>query len=113
VLRSTCRALDSLARVGGDEFVLILPGLTEDARVSRIADQIVSELKRPIPFHGDLCHIAGSIGYVIVPEGAGAAPAAVLSASDAALYASKQAGRGRAQSARLAPPPVAVPTLGG
>ena len=101
VLRSTCRALDSLARVGGDEFVLILPGLIEDARISRIAAHIVAELKRPIPYHGDLCQIAGSIGYVIVPDGARIDPATVLATSDAALYAAKQAGRGRVRSAQL------------
>lgn len=110
VLRRQCRAMDSLARVGGDEFVLILPGLTDAPRIALIAERIVEELTRPIPFDGKTCRIAGSIGYVIVPEGAEADPSEVLVASDMALYAAKQAGRGRVQ-AGAAPPPLLQPPI--
>ncbi|MCB6178345.1 GGDEF domain-containing protein [Rhodobacter sp. Har01] len=103
VLRRVCRAMDSLARVGGDEFVLILPGMTDGPRIARIAERIVDELKQPILFKGEICRISGSIGYVIVREGEAADPSGVLAAADVALYAAKQAGRGRVNEGKALP----------
>lgn len=103
ILRRQCRSMDSLARVGGDEFVLILPGLVDELRVARIATRIIEELRRPITVQDESCRIAGSIGYVVVPEGAGSDPATVLKASDAALYAAKKAGRSQVQQGQARP----------
>jgi diguanylate cyclase (GGDEF)-like protein len=107
VLRRHCRAMDSLARVGGDEFVLIMPGLTEKARIAFIAGRLVNDLRQPIPFQGETCRIAGSLGYVIVKEGVAADPASVMASADEALYAAKEAGRSRAVAAIY--PPASAP----
>ncbi|MFV2003042.1 MAG: diguanylate cyclase, partial [Paracoccaceae bacterium] len=48
VLREQTRAQDTVARVGGDEFVLLFHGLIDQDRLSKIADRIIRELEQPI-----------------------------------------------------------------
>lgn len=91
------RATDTLARVGGDEFVVLLPGLSDAARLKQIAGRIIDRLTQPIDFEGIPCQISASIGLTIstlyaIPDGE-----RMLGDADAALYASKRAGRAQAQ----------------
>lgn len=90
------RADTTLVRAGGDEFVLIFPGLTNAARLTGIAERLIEALEQPIPFGTATCAISGSIGVVIVFEGSESTASDVLEQVDQALYASKRAGRGRA-----------------
>lgn len=99
VMKAASRADDCLARVGGDEFVMLLPGAAE-ARA--VAERMIAQLSQPIPWPGGECRISASIGFALVPPGAGVDPARVLAEADRALYAAKHAGRGRAVQA--APP---------
>lgn len=114
VLKASARAQDCIARVGGDEFVLLLPGQTESEALGHIADRVIAQLVRPIPFQDQLCHVSASFGYVVVAAGETPDPAQVLADADIALYAAKHAGRGRAvryhagMSCPETPPP-AVP----
>lgn len=95
VLKSQARSLDCIARVGGDEFMMILPGLVDRNRLLSLGERVIEILNRPIPFQDKTCHISASIGFAIVPEGLGAAPAQVLSEADILLYAAKESGRSR------------------
>lgn len=99
VMKTGSRAGDCLARVGGDEFVMLLPGAMEAQAVKAVAERLIVRLSAPIPWNGKDCRISASIGFAMVPPGTSADPAQVLAASDGALYAAKRAGRGRALQA--------------
>lgn len=101
ILTGLSRGSDCLARVGGDEFIIVMPGLTDSERLLSLGEKIVTGLAQPIPFQGDLCRISGSVGFAVVPEGGGADPVEVLSEADSMLYAAKEAGRGRVLGTRL------------
>ncbi|WP_167285131.1 sensor domain-containing diguanylate cyclase [Marilutibacter alkalisoli] len=90
-LRENVRAIDLPARIGGDEFVVIV----EDAAVPDAAETIASKLieatGRPVPVNGTALKITTSIGiaYAHVPVDA----RTLMSIADAALYGAKKAGR--------------------
>lgn len=96
VLRSETRSNDTVARVGGDEFVLILPGMTSATALKRLAERIISEIERPVLLEQCESRISASIG--ITMSSLYEAPNAqdMLADADAALYRSKNAGRARA-----------------
>ncbi|MCB2136014.1 MAG: GGDEF domain-containing protein [Rhodobacteraceae bacterium] len=95
VLKSVTRKYDVVARVGGDEFVLLLPDTVEEARIGHIAARIIEELERPLDYNGQTCRISGSIGVTLSVFYDRPDADRMLSDADAALYASKRAGRGR------------------
>lgn len=95
VLVEETRKTDTVARVGGDEFVLVFDGLQNRDTLARIATRIIEKLTRPIPFEGDECRISASIGIAVFGrDGANASPKELLADADFALYSSKHKGRG-------------------
>ena len=97
VLTLETRASDTVARVGGDEFVVILPGLSDVNRLAQIARRIIDRLTQPIDFEGKACLISASIGLTTSTRYDPPDADRMLSDADAALYASKRAGRAQAQ----------------
>ncbi len=82
---------DTVARVGGDEFVLIFPGLSNRKRLDSLALRLIDRMERPIPFNGTTCRVSASIGLTF--SGPGKTEAELLEEADMALYAAKRAGR--------------------
>jgi diguanylate cyclase (GGDEF)-like protein/PAS domain S-box-containing protein len=90
------RASDTLARVGGDEFVLVQEDLTDPIGASVMASKLVTALAEPFDLQGNRLHIGTSIGITLYPDD-GADPDILLRNADLALYRAKHEGRGRYQ----------------
>lgn len=94
-LGACMRATDTLARIGGDEFVAILPGLGHVQDAERVAEDIVSVLQRPFELAGGAQGtISGSVGIALYPSDAADAEE-LLRHADQAMYAAKNSGRNR------------------
>jgi diguanylate cyclase (GGDEF)-like protein len=110
ILVEETRATDLVARVGGDEFVLVFPRLADPAGLKDIASRIIARLGVPIRFEGQVCRISCSIGMTVF-FGQGSPDIDALHArADEALYISKRHGRGRATfyaQPHTDPPPAA------
>ena len=82
-LRESCRASDTAARYGGDEFVAVLPDTDEEGArmvIQRVTDRLAEDRNKP--------ELATSAGVAIYPRDGGT-PTTLLSAADRALYAVK------------------------
>ena len=91
-LRAQLRSSDTLARIGGDEFVVLLPDVVDDAVPSRLAERLVGALSAPFDVAGQEVFVSCSIGIAVSPLGGVDYPT-LLQHADAAMYASKSAGR--------------------
>ena len=105
------RDVDFVARVGGDEFVILAFGQLDGPRKAQLAADLITDLERDIKFEGDVCNISGSIGYCSSQAYDAPKPDQMLADADAALYEVKKAGRGHAvefKSDGSSEPPVAA-----
>ncbi len=84
---------DTVARIGGDEFVIIFQGLSNTDRLSTIADRLIERLNQPMSFQDKDCCISASIGTALSSHFDNPRAEDVLQASDLALYQAKREGR--------------------
>ncbi len=92
-IRDTLRGEDTIARQGGDEFIVALPKLESPEGATAVADKLLEVLAEPHHLDGKQFTVGASIGVAIHPEH-GADVETLLKRSDAAMYAAKLAGRG-------------------
>lgn len=94
-LSGVLRQSDTLARVGGDEFVLLVTDLTRDdeGHLAALASRCIDTLAPPLVLQGIPCTLGVSIGIAL--NEADDEAEAVLLAADRAMYEAKEAGRGR------------------
>lgn len=90
-MRAAVREQDTVARPGGDEFMLILPGTDADG-AAHTAQKIVKALSRPMRIEGHELHISGSLGISLYPDN-GQAGSDLIGNADVAMYRAKQRGR--------------------
>jgi predicted signal transduction protein with EAL and GGDEF domain len=87
------RSADTVARVGGDEFAVLIEDHHTDADGAKAAGRILAALARPIPAGGHEVEITASIG--IAHDDGANAPSSVLRNADIAMYLAKRAGKDR------------------
>ncbi|MGL5081867.1 MAG: putative bifunctional diguanylate cyclase/phosphodiesterase [Microcoleaceae cyanobacterium] len=93
-LKSCIRISDTVARFGGDEFVILLEDLTDIHDVLRIVQRIQEQLAKPFQLNGYEVHTGASIGIVFSTVQY-QAPEEVLRDADAAMYRAKSQGKGQ------------------
>ena len=91
-LRALLRDADTVARLEGDEFALILPGASGEGAV-HIAGKLLHELRRPLALDGGPLVVEGSIGIAWFPEH-GSNADQLLQKADIAMYVAKSGGLG-------------------
>ena len=89
-LRSVCQDVDLVARIGGDEFAVLVGPQFDDAAITALAKRIVAVLGLPVQFGGQSLKLGASVG---IAHGTGLPPSDVFKQADTALYAAKAAGR--------------------
>ena len=91
-LRQEARESDTVARVGGDEFLILLEDVTDVAACVSMANRVLESLSRPFEVSGKKVQIACSIGIVVHPDHGDRTK--LVANADAAMYAAKRAGGG-------------------
>ncbi|WP_299961597.1 diguanylate cyclase [uncultured Roseobacter sp.] len=95
IMLNEVRSRDTVARVGGDEFVLLLRDVEDPAIIDQIANRIIKKLSEPIYFEGARCEVSGSAGTTLSSNYPVLTADNLLGDADVALYESKYRGRGR------------------
>ncbi|MBI5891408.1 MAG: EAL domain-containing protein [Nitrosomonadales bacterium] len=88
------RESDTVARMGGDEFVVILPDIDDPANIERIAQKIIGKLASPFLLGEEKAFISASIGITLYPSDADSMET-LLKNADQAMYVAKSLGRNR------------------
>ncbi len=93
-LVAAIRSTDTVARFGGDEFVLLLPEIQSEAAAAQIAQRILEVIRTPFEINQIPLLITVSIGIALFPQD-GQDPESLITNADLALYAAKDRGRNR------------------
>jgi diguanylate cyclase (GGDEF)-like protein len=105
-LRKTLRDSDTLARVGGDEFVAVLPGTYTDAQIKLVTGRLLATLQSPFEVDSHTIYVGASVGISIYPQHA-EDEVRLVALADAAMSRAKETGKARCvvYSARQSGPP--------
>ncbi|HEX8615731.1 MAG TPA: bifunctional diguanylate cyclase/phosphodiesterase [Telluria sp.] len=93
-LRRTLRDSDTLARIGGDEFVAVLPGTCTEAQIKLVTGRLLAALQAPFEVDKHTIYIGASIGLALFPEHA-EDEVQLVALADAAMSRAKETGKAR------------------
>lgn len=91
-IQQCVREADTVARMGGDEFTVILSQVSDIAHVAKVAENIIQQLAQPFVINDVTLNISASIGIAICPKDGDTAEL-LLKNADKAMYAAKSSGR--------------------
>ena len=92
---SCLRPEDTVSRLGGDEFCVLLEEVAGEAEATDVAERVIRALEPAVPLGDEEVFVAASIGVALGDSGEGRAPGALLADADAAMYRAKEGGRNR------------------
>ncbi len=95
-LLGSVREEDTVARIGGDEFLILLPHLERGEEVLRVAEKVIATLTKPFLLGTHQIHTTTSIGISLFPDDAKEVPD-LIKYADSALYEAKSRGRNNYQ----------------
>lgn len=91
--RTYLRGFDTIARVGGDEFAILVDDVSEPEGAERIAERILLALREPFELPAGMVAIGASVGIALATR-ADTEPRTILGQADAAMYRAKREGKG-------------------
>lgn len=91
-LAAEVREVDTVGRLGGDEFLVVLSDLASEAEVMRMAEKILSAVSRPWEPAGHEFVVSASLGIAVAPRD-GVEPSGLIMHADIAMYRAKENGR--------------------
>jgi diguanylate cyclase (GGDEF)-like protein/PAS domain S-box-containing protein len=103
-LEGCVRRSDTVARMGGDEFVIVIVDVAEPEGVAEVACKILDRMQAPLCFQGHEVPVSTSIGVALYPRD-GESGETLLKHADLALYEAKQKGRSQFRFHAGTPPP--------
>ena len=92
-IRDCLRKSDLLFRMGGDEFMVVMPEIAAPENAAHMAQRIIAAVAAPVSLYEHQLTVGATIGIAVFP-GDGDTPEALVKNADAAMYSAKQAGRG-------------------
>jgi diguanylate cyclase (GGDEF)-like protein/PAS domain S-box-containing protein len=95
---SCVRSEDTVARMGGDEFTILLPDIADSRAAATVAQKVLESISHPVVVDGHELFVTTSIGIAIFPDD-GADAETLLKNADRAMYRAKEAGRNNYQFA--------------
>lgn len=105
-LRTCVRESDTVGRIGGDEFIVILSHMQAADSAGIVAGKMIGEINRPIEILGQSCRVGASIGIAVFPDH-GEEPTTLLRLADESMYGCKRAGK---NAFRFAERPACAPS---
>ena len=95
-LNQTVRKSDTIARMGGDEFTVLLTQVEHESNITNVADKILEAVRQPVVLDGNTISITISIGIAQYPDN-GKDVNTLLKSADIALYRAKESGKNNYQ----------------
>ena len=92
-LRELVRGCDTIARMGGDEFVIVQAPISGPVEATALAERMIAAIGEPVVIDGHQAGVGASIGIAVGPDD-GSTPETLLRNADLALYRAKSDGRG-------------------
>ena len=95
-LKKCVQSSDTVARIGGDEFVILLPGITHKESIGKVANKILEAIREPLIIDTHQLYLSISIGVTIYPDDS-EDDETLLTNADVAMYRAKEEGKNNFQ----------------